>query len=272
VVNSSYNALQASLKMQGWRGLTMNVNYTWAHSLDGGSAWHNSATTGNGAAAGDGFTTDFTLPGLDRGNSVFDVRHRFLVSYIYELPFFKNTGGWVETAFGGWQVNGIWNYQSGLHWSAFRSSASRLVGDCTQAGINGGLCANTGGDFNLDGLRIDRPNYSGSTNFSHDQWANGISAADFTSPCLGCVGTLGRNTLVGPNLWGVDMSLFKTMKLSERFTLQFRAEGFNVFNRTNFLLPGANFAGRNRTNSPAFGQAAGTLNPRQLQFGLKLSF
>ncbi len=272
VVNSSYNALQASLKLQGWRGLTMNVNYTWSHSIDGGSAWHNSATTGNGAAAGDGFTTDLTLPGLDRGNSVFDIRHRFLVSYIYELPFFRNTNGWVGAAFGGWQLNGIWNYQSGLHWSAFRSSASRLVGDCSQAGINGGLCSNAGGDYNLDGLRIDRPNYSGPISFSHAEWANGISAAGFTSPCLGCVGTLGRNSLVGPNLWGVDMSLFKTMKLTERFTLQVRAEGFNVFNRANFLLPGANFAGRNRINSPAFGQAAGTLNPRQLQFGLKLSF
>jgi hypothetical protein len=277
VVNSSYNALQASLKLQSWRGLIMNVNYTWSHSIDGGSAWHNSATTGNGAAAGDGFTTDYTLPGLDRGNSVFDVRHRLLVSYIYELPFLKNHGGWAEAAFGGWQLNGIWNYQSGLHWSAFRSSAPNIGNPFAQTGcyavpFNPATCTNTGGDYNLDGLRIDRPNYSGPTTFSHDQWANGIDASAFTSPCLGCVGNLGRNALVGPNLWGVDMSLFKTIKITERFNLQFRAEGFNVFNRANFLLPGANFAGRNRINSPAFGQAAGTLNPRQLQFGLKLSF
>ena len=78
--------------------------------------------------------------------------------------------------------------------------------------------------------------------------------------------------MVGPNLFAVDMSLFKNFKFTERVNLQFRAEGFNVFNRANFLLPGANFAGHNRTNSPLFGVAAGTLNPRQLQFGLKLSF
>jgi TonB dependent receptor len=265
-VNSNYNGLQAALRVQSVRGVSFNVNYTWSHSIDDGSTWHSGATTGNGAAAGDGFTTDFTIPNVDRGNSVYDVRHRLVANYVWELPWFNNaTNGVLRNVFGGWQLNGIWAFQTGLHWSAFRSSASRL--SCT-----GSSCENTGGDFNLDNERNDRPDYSGPVTFDHDQWANGIDASGFTSPCLACVGSLGRNALVGPNLFSVDMSLFKTFKFTERVGLQFRAEGFNVFNRANFLLPGANFSGHNRTNSPLFGVAAGTLNPRQMQLGLKLNF
>ena len=265
-VNSSYNALQASLRVQSLKRVSFNVNYTWGHSIDAGSTWHSGATTGNGAAAGDGFTTDFTIPNVDRGNSVYDVRHRLVANYVWELPWFNNaTNGVLRNALGGWQLNGIWSYQTGLHWSAYRSSAPRL--DCSS-----GTCINTGGDFNLDSERNDRPNYSGPFTFSQGEWANGISTSGFSNPCLGCVGNLGRNSMVGPNLFAVDMSLFKNFKFTERVNLQFRAEGFNVFNRANFLLPGANFAGHNRTNSPLFGVAAGTLNPRQMQFGLKLSF
>jgi hypothetical protein len=271
--NSNYNALQASLRVQSVRGVSFNVNYTWGHSIDNGSTWHSGATTGNGAAAGDGFTTDFTIPNVDRGNSVYDVRHRLVANYVWELPWFsKSDNGFLRNTLGGWQVNGIWAFQTGLHWSAFRSSASRLTPQCNAGGVNPAGCENLGGDFNLDNERNDRVNYSGPTTFDHDQWANGIDNSGFTSPCLGCVGSLGRNSLVGPNLFSVDMSLFKNFKFTERVGLQFRAEGFNVLNRANFLLPGANFAGHNRTNSPLFGVAAGTLNPRQMQFGLKLNF
>ena len=134
-------------------------------------------------------------------------------------------------------------------------------------------CLNTGGDYNLDGIPNDRPNAAAS-NASHDQWANGFNLPDnfFTSPCLGCVGNLGRNTFVGPAFWAADMSIFKDFHFSERVRLQFRAEAFNVFNHTNFQLPGANFAGKNRIDDLNFGQAGGTFNPRNLQFGLKLTY
>jgi len=90
---------------------------------------------------------------------------------------------------------------------------------------------------------------------------------------LGCVGNLGRNTFVGPGYWAADTSVFKTFQLSDRFGLQFRAEAFNIFNHTNFQLGGATGPTRfNNLNNPPFGQASGTFNPRQLQFGLKLSF
>ena len=77
------------------------------------------------------------------------------------------------------------------------------------------------------------------------------------------------NTFVGPSYWSLDTSVFKSFQLSERFRLQFRAEAFNVFIHTNFQLDGAEMIS---LNDPLFGQAGGTFNPRQLQFGLKLSF
>jgi hypothetical protein len=94
----------------------------------------------------------------------------------------------------------------------------------------------------------------------------------FSAPCLGCIGTLGRNSFVGPSYIGADMSLFKNINITERWKAQFRWEVFNVFNKTNFQLPGANAAGHNKINDPLFGLAGGTFNPRQMQFGLKISF
>ena len=126
VNNSNYNSLQASLKKQAAYGLTFNVSYTYSHSIDNGSAWHNSATTGNGAGAGDGYSTDLTQPGLDRGNSTFDVRHRVVGNFVWELPIARNANGALKVIGGGWQLNGIMSYQTGAHWEPFRSSAAKL--------------------------------------------------------------------------------------------------------------------------------------------------
>jgi Carboxypeptidase regulatory-like domain len=287
VNNSNYNSLQASLKKQTSHGLAFSINYTYSHSIDNGSAWHNSATTGNGAGAGDGYSTDVTQPQLDRGNSTFDIRHRIVANYVYELPLAKNATGAMGVIAKGWQWNGIASFQTGAHWEPFRSSRSNLrtissggVAACTAADVNTGNCENLGGDYNLDGTLNDRPN-STMVNFhpSEAQWSDGWFNAtsgptppDFTTPCLGCVGNLGRNTFTGPHFFDFDMSLFKNFRLTETAGLQFRVESFNLFNDVNFKLPGANFAGQNRINSGLFGAASGAFDGRTLQFGLKLSF
>ncbi|MFB3813078.1 MAG: TonB-dependent receptor domain-containing protein [Terriglobales bacterium] len=284
VVNSNYNALQASLRRQLTSGVSFNVNYTWSHAIDGGSTWHSGATSSNGPAGGEGYTTDVTRPDLDRGNAIFDIRHRLVANFVWELPWLKSQQGVLGHILGGWQWNGIFSYQSGAHWSPFDRRLGghpngTLSGDCSQAGIDAGLCINNGGDYNLDGERNDRPN-APAPNFnpSDTQWADGWGGifapggGFFTAPCLGCVGSLRRNSFVGPSYWTFDTSLFKNIRISERVNLQFRAESFNVFNHTNFQLPGAGGATNNQINRSNFGQAGGTFNPRNLQFGLKLSF
>jgi len=284
--NSIYHGLQLSVQKRMSHGLQISGNYTWSHAIDSGSTWRNGATSANGFAAGDAVSSDLTLPSLDRGNAVFDIRQRLTFNYVWELPFFRNTHGALGAVLGGWQWNGIWSFQSGAHWSPFRGGPfaqprlrdknGKPGGPCAPASFDPANCFNLGSDYNLDGVANDRPNaIANHVNATHAQWAGGFNLPDgfFTAPCLGCVGNLGRNTFVGPGYWAVDTSIFKTFQLSDRFGLQFRAEAFNVFNHTNFQLGGATAAtGFNNLNNPPFGRASGTFNPRQLQFGLKLSF
>jgi outer membrane receptor protein involved in Fe transport len=274
--NSIYHGLQISTKKRMRHGLEISGNYTYSHAIDSGSTWHNGDTTANGLAAGDSFTTDFTLPQLDRGNSTFDVRHRLTFNYVWQLPFFRQAHGFAGGALGGWQWNGIWSFQSGAHWTPFKRCCAGLPvfhalvpGACSGPTFDPTNCVNVGSDYNLDGQANDRPNaIANNVQATHDQWANGFNlpANFFSAPCLGCVGNLGRNTFVGPGYWNFDTSLFKNFHVSDRFALQFRVEAFNVFNHTSFQL------GDNNIKDPFFGQASGTFPPRNLQLGLKLSF
>jgi outer membrane receptor protein involved in Fe transport len=282
-VNSNYNSLQASVKHQMSHGLLFNVDYTYSHSIDNGSTWHSGATTANGAGAGEGFTTDQTLPGLDRGNSIYDIRHRLVLNYVWQLPG-QNLKGALGAIAGGWSLNGIWQFQSGAHWEPFTSTQAILEGtnsdgSCSVADVNDGACVNAGGDFNLSHGRNSRPNstISGFSGGNHSMWANGFynagfSQSTFSSPCLGCDGNLGRNTFVGPGNWFADMTMSKNFKITERVNMKFDANAFNVFNRTNFILATAGGGANNKYTSSNFGQAAGTLNPREMQFGVKVSF
>jgi carboxypeptidase family protein len=309
--NSAYNGLQASLKKQMSHNVLFNVNYTWSHAIDNGSSWHDAATTAAGAAGGDGYSTDVNHPGLDRGNAVFDIRQRLIINYVLQLPG-QNLKGVLGEVAGGWSLNGIWAMQTGAHWSPYArntsasliepgaTSASAAVA-CTAADVGNGNCINAGGEWTLDNQSpgVDRPN-SNVANFQPHRytWAsgwcpsagfsffNGVAPASsscsgtnaqaglpaLSAPCLACTGNLGRNQFVGPGQWYTDMTLAKNFRLTERFNLKFEAQAFNLFNRANFLLAATGGGAHNSLDDPAFGQAAATLNARNLQFGLKLSF
>jgi len=302
-VNGAYHGLQASLKHQMGHGLLFNASYTYSHSIDEGSTWHSGATTASGGAGGDGYSTDQALPGLDRGNSVYDIRHRLTLNYVYQLPG-QNLHGIAGAVLGGWQYSGIWAMQTGAHWSPYTSKTAALSGnsDPTQGPLTGCFavpfvaanCTNGGGDYNLDGGKNDRPDSSrANATFSRNVWENGWCTGAhgilggcaakggtdnasnlpvLTAPCLGCTGSLGRNQLVGPGQLYADMTLGKVFKLTEGIHLKFEWQAFNVFNRANFLLATTGGGANNKVTVGNFGQAAGTLNPRQMQFDLKLSF
>src|SRR5262249_34738059 len=155
------------------------------------STWHSGATTANGAAAGEGYLTDSLHPELDYGNSIFDIRNRLVMNYVWQVPGYTGSNGFLKTALSGYKFSGIMSYQSGAHWSPFCSS----LGAC---------------DYNKDGNANDRPNSSVS-NFDPTKaeqtlgWfkadptlAAGASNALFSAPCPGCVGNLRRNQFVGP--------------------------------------------------------------------------
>jgi hypothetical protein len=151
--NSIYHSLQLSVQKEMSHGLQITGNYTWSHAIDSGSGWA-SFTTANGFAAGDALTTDLTLPGLDRGNSIFDIRHRLTFNYIWEIPFFRNSHGLPGALLSGWQWNGIWSFQTGAHWSPFRGGRPSFDGHgtdaCDPTSFDPTGCVNVGADYNLD--------------------------------------------------------------------------------------------------------------------------
>jgi hypothetical protein len=293
-VNSIYNSLQLQVTRKMTRGFAFTGAYTWSHAIDGGSDWHSSSTSANGAAAGDGYSFDISNPGLDRGHSTFDFRHRLTFNQVWELPWHKGQQGFVGHLLGGWQFNSIWVFQSGAHWTPYDPNPRSLecsggtadgesansAGGASDCLAGGGSVINTGGDFNLDRVLNDRPDpvASNTVAATKDQYANGYFGTDAYSagfvktPCLACNGSLGRNTMVGPGRFQTDFSLFKNTKIKESVNLQFRAEFFNAFNRANFKLPNSSTGGNytNEVTSPIFGAANGTFEPRQIQFALKL--
>ncbi len=268
-VNSNYNGLQVVLDKRMSHGFELHTNYTYSHSLDQRSTWHSGATTSNGAA--EGFSMDQAHPGLDYGSSIFDVRHAFTTSFVWQMPWYKSQEGFTGHMLGGWQVNSAITLRGGFPWTPYCSDSSSPK-----------AC-----DFNQDGISNDRPNQPTFGNswshsraaFEPDHSGLNLNAGAFwcgaDNPVAGCTdfngtpfdGNLGRNTFRGPNFQEVDLSLFKNIKTSERTKLQFRAEAFNLFNRTNLQMPSGYF----RSNS-LFGLSTATYFPREIQFALKLEF
>jgi hypothetical protein len=238
---AAYHAFQFSAEKRLTHGLSGLLSYTLGHSID---------TVGQNFGGG----ADGPLPQdprnrrADRGNSPFDIRHRLTIAWNYALPFGKglkwlNSGGPAEYALGGWQINGISTFQTGLPFTPTANSAT----------------VNTG-----TGSRPDRIADGALDNPTVDRW---FDPAAFTTPAQFTYGNSGRNILYGPGRVNFDFSLFKQFRITEGLNLQFRTEFFNLFNTPQFDLPNAAIGASNAGTITSF---VGT--PRQIQFGLKLAF
>lgn len=247
--SSNYHSLQARMQQRLYKGLTTLVSYTFAKSIDDASNFFSSAGDPN-------FPQNSNNLRAERGRSNFDVRHRFVASYTYDLPFGKgrswvNDGGWVSTILTGWQSSGIVTLQTG------RPFTVALLPEIDNSGTGRSILG-----FGAN----DRPNVVGDPNLDQRSPQRWFNQSAFAFPAPGRFGDAGRNILDGPGYQNVNFALMKNTVLSERFNLQFRAEVFNLFNHPNFNLPD-NFLG-----SPTFGQISSARDPRHLQFGLKLLF
>jgi Carboxypeptidase regulatory-like domain/TonB dependent receptor len=222
--NSSYNALQTSLTLRERHGFTTMVNYTWSHSIDNASDGQDYVA--NATQPDNSFRVD-----QERANSNFDVRHRLVWTFSYEVPSFWKRFPRISD---GWQLNGILTLRSG---SPFH--------------------VNLFDDYNGTGEFFPRPDIVGNPYAGTHTPDNFLNLSAFKVPCTldptgdgsagSCIpgtqhfGSLGRNSLIGPGYANFDLSLFKTTSLGEQVKLQFRVEVFNLFNHPNFsspLLPG----------------------------------
>ena len=234
--NSIYHSLQARFQQRLNFGLSLLASYTFAKSIDNGSSFFSSAGDPN-------FPQNSYDLRAERGLSNFDVRHRFVASYAYDLPFHA-ASRWLK----GWQTFGILQFQTGQPFTV-----SLLADDDN---------SNTGIDSLGFGAN-NRPNVVGDPKLSNPSANEWFNTAAFAIPPYGTFGNSGRNTVEGPGMATVDLSLVKNTIIRERTNVQFRVEGFNVLNHTNFGLPD-NFIG-----SPTFGQILSAGNPRRLQLALK---
>jgi hypothetical protein len=249
---ASYQSLAFIYRQRLTHGLNALASYTWSHALDV------SSDSNDGGQTMDPYNWH-----RDYGNANWDVRHRFVTNFNYELPFFgPGHSGLLRYTLGGWQANGIVTVQSGMPFNV----------------VMGGDNANTGT------IGIQRPNIAGPTNASCDgsnPRGNCVNLTAFQQPARFTFGNAGRNLLRGPGIANVNFSAFKNFTFLERYTLQFRAEFFNLFNTPIFnnpnntlpLLP--TVTAYTPSNIQNFGTITSTrtgYDNRQIQFALKFLF
>jgi len=252
---SNYNALQSSLRHQVG-GLQLTVAYTYSHSIDDASDRF------------DGSFVDSYHPFLNRASSNFDQRHIFNLSYVYDLPFFRNQG-LTNKLLGGWQWSGITTFQTGTPYSVTFSSDNAGVANGIGASSRADIVGNLYSGIQQSPLEAFGPLYANPSAFAAPQ---GLTFGDS-----------GRNILTNPHTTNFDMALFKHFAINEHTGFEFRAEAFNVFNHTQWWgVGGDSGSGTNNVGvsnntfstdpTSGFLRVSAAHNPRILQLGLKFLF
>jgi hypothetical protein len=235
-------------------GLQFRGVYTFAKSLDDGTAWNSSV-----GANAPGFVMFAPNPHLDWGLSTYDVRNSAVINATYELPvghgkaLAGGASGALDKFISGWRLSGIGTFQSGFPFTP-------------QLGFNPSNDGNSRNPVRPSwNPAFQGPVITGNPN----QWFN---ANAFILPPTGTYGNVGRDTLFGPGIAGVDFSTLKNTPLSERVTLQFRAEFFNILNHANFNTPNTVvYTSATSGISPTAGVITSTsTTSRQIQFGMKV--
>ncbi len=277
--NSTYHAASAQLIRRFSNGMQLTAAYTWSHLIDDTTAEVNSTVLSPRRVE------DFQNLKADRADSALDRRHRFVTSFIYELPFFKNGTGLTRTLLGGFNLAGTYTAESGEKATVLSGTDSNLNGDAAPdrtirniAGVTGTgstvtALRNTAGQ--IVGYLADNPN------------------AEYIRAGQGALSNSARNTMQLPGINNIDFSLFKNFRLGEARRIQLRADFFNAFNHPQYIPGSPNDI--QPVNTTGFGQVntvtAGNLslanpalatfnradrvfpsNPRVIQLALRFDF
>jgi Carboxypeptidase regulatory-like domain/TonB dependent receptor len=263
---SDYNGLLTSLHRKLANGLQFDLNYTYSHSIDNTSVNANNFS-GEAANFSGGILCDANNPRLCRAYSEFDITHIISADGIYDLPigrgkhFGSAMPSWLNQVIGGWQFAGIDSWHTGF--------AFTPVANAEPISVNNNVPPIFDGDYSA--LKTHIHNVNGSIQLFANQ-ANAIAA--FTAPTGLQAGS--RNILRGPRYSDVDLSLNKHFPIHERLGVEFRAEAYNVFNHTNFDLPGTLSPGTigtaDITNPGQFGVITTTSDSREMQLSLRIEF
>ena len=239
--NSSYNALQVTVR-HTTRRLTVLAGYTFSKSQDQSSNLGEAVNPLN--------------PALSKALSSFDVKHNFVVSYNYQIPFeqlLRASNAWTR----GWEISGITHFSSGLPVTLVNFGDNSLLGS-EPNGINN--------------FGVDEPDFTGGPLNLNSDPRNGrpfFSTSAFTENALGTPGTAKRRFFYGPGMNNYDLALLKNVRLTEAKSLQFRVEAFNAFNHAQFFGP---LTVDGNIDSSTFGNVVGATSPRLVQLGFKFLF
>ena len=224
---SHYNSavVRTDLTNIGNTGLSLHSSYTYAHAIDNLSTTF--SESGNNGNLG---LLDPFNPKIDRGNSDFDQRHRFVFSGTWDVPFARNMSGYAKRAFDGWTVAPIISARSGFPFTLF---------DCSEADTTCPRAFQTA-PHSRSGNAV--PISGAANSFQYFNFSSGFSSAYF-NPVVGISdfgpfpsNMLTRGYFYGPGAYNVDLGVYKTTKITERFSLQIRGEFFNMLNHSNLWL------------------------------------
>jgi hypothetical protein len=257
--SSRYNSLQVSVNRRLTHNLQFQVAYTWSHCTDDGSSPLGSISGGSTAST---YENPFLRDPIDKGLCYFNAKSNFRANGVYTIPLRGNQ--LVE----GWQVSGIVTQMTGLPFSIY-------------SGVD---------DTGYNAAGSPRPNYVAGCQVQTGFVTEWYNPACFTLQAPGTLGNVGRDTIIGPGLAQLDLSLSKDTrirKISENFHIQFRAEAYNIFNHPQFGQPGNAIASSLKA-APGTPTGVTIANPnaaagiissiatnstgRQIQLGVKLIF
>ncbi len=259
---SHYNSLQATISRR-WKDGYIQAAYTYSKSTD---------ATSTGNTAFNSAYNDQSNINASRGLSDFDRPQRFVISYVYNLPFFHSTTGLKRAALDGWGVSGVTIFQSGTPFSIFDSGAATAflgAGSTPLLGASLAEGASISGGYTSGGVHSRLNGYVNINNFAPAAQLYPQQCATDPNFCVTGFGNLGRNIYRGPAQQNWDFSLIKQFRLTERQALRFTADFFNIWNHVNFANPVAT-----DVESPGnFGVITSTKGvPRLIQFSLRYSF
>jgi len=242
---ANYESLSVIFRQRMYKGISGQVSYTWSHTLD-----VNTDSNGGGTPMNPYYWR------ADYGNSNWDIRHRVVATFVYDIPFFSGANALLKTVLGKWQANGIVTIRSGLPFNVSTGT------DTANTASSGTYRPNLVKTPTADCTRSHLVGCIDPTAFS-------IADLYPANPNTYAYGNAGRNLLRGPGLSEVNFSMAKNFPIGERARFQFRFETFNLFNHANFGNPAATI------NTSSFGNitslATGS-NNRQIQLGGKFSF
>ncbi len=241
---ASFNGLTIEATHRISHGLSLDASYTWSHSIDDAS---DAGST----------NAEFNLPqniyannlAVEKADSSFDHRNRFVGNLLYDLPIGKGSTGWMRQLAANWRAGGILIVQSGPPFTVNLGTSNDVA--------NIGL---------VNGSNIERPMVAGNPNAGPKTASQWFNTSAFSLPASFTFGNDPRNSVLGPAYIDLDTSVQKQWALRESMNLQFRVDAYNTLNHPNFNLPGRIFGAAN------FGVIGSAQDPREMQLALKFEF